>query len=997
MAQKTTKRREIDKASEIGGAGTLPPLTATSDLGAPIPSIPAPEGLAIVSNLLAHSAVTPSAIVTLSWRPPSGFPATGYQLQYATDSGFTANVAILGVADASQNPSYSITLPTSQLWYFRVAAIIGQVQGSWSAAVSVTTAADTTAPAVPTGLAAAFNNAGDLEISWVNPTSTNLRDVEVSIYADSGFTQLRYQTFDATQRIVWTASQNRLAGSGTPDPTVFVRMRSRSWGGVFSATAVPSTQPVKAVPGNVSGLTQSWNADAGTAAADLLVTWTAATGAAFYRLTIDGVAHTTADVRYLFPFDQNRIEHSGTPDPVLSLSLVGVDGLDQVSATPATATATNAAPVAPTGVTLAAFFSTIVITVGSDLPADGLTYRFRLIQTLPSASDISWDALTKQQTRAISAAATYQIGVRAVDVFGQLSTETLSSTAAADAITLADLRANATYSDDLTTSPATLYAEYADGVLSSAGISYALSAGWTHFIRFSRVETDRYKTITLSKAAVSGSTFFYIRTSQDGVTWRYFGEPVTSLRILTERADLADAQGNPVTSASVGIAGNPRIDLPAIIPARYIEVWFRNTTAATLFYEFYPRRLVQSDDIEAEAIRAINILAGTITGDRIAAATIVGSNIAAGTITATNISVTNLSSLSANLGTVTAGTVTGATIQTATSGQRVVISGSNMTIYVPQTQSGLTPTAVSTYRLNFVGNVSGTFIGGLEGVHDTTSVSPSLGLVTLRSRAPSGEDTRLALEATATSSGNTAVIDLFATDGTNNTQVTIDADTGVEINGDTLVFGGVTSRRNDGSYQYTLDRTTAPARKYGLAIESGGGSLVLDDLTAGLRRMTLTTGGMFGFPAATTNVRVMIDGATTTAANYALYVRNSTPAVLMYVENNGTLWGNIAWTSSDERMKEDIRRVERNSVLERFRELQPSDYIRKMSGLRETGLIAQEVQAQFPDIVQQSSADDSLAISYSGLATYQIIATLELDREVRALRSEIQQLKEKRP
>lgn len=62
-----------------------------------------------------------------------------------------------------------------------------------------------------------------------------------------------------------------------------------------------------------------------------------------------------------------------------------------------------------------------------------------------------------------------------------------------------------------------------------------------------------------------------------------------------------------------------------------------------------------------------------IVGDHIAAATIVGDHIAANTITAGKLSVSELSAIAADLGTITAGTVTGATIRTAASGQRVVL------------------------------------------------------------------------------------------------------------------------------------------------------------------------------------------------------------------------------------------------------------------------------------------------------------------------------------
>jgi len=56
---------------------------------------------------------------------------------------------------------------------------------------------------------------------------------------------------------------------------------------------------------------------------------------------------------------------------------------------------------------------------------------------------------------------------------------------------------------------------------------------------------------------------------------------------------------------------------------------------------------------------------------------IVGDNILANTINASKMNVAQLSSISANIGTITSGLITGATVQTATSGYRLVMSGSN--------------------------------------------------------------------------------------------------------------------------------------------------------------------------------------------------------------------------------------------------------------------------------------------------------------------------------
>lgn len=70
---------------------------------------------------------------------------------------------------------------------------------------------------------------------------------------------------------------------------------------------------------------------------------------------------------------------------------------------------------------------------------------------------------------------------------------------------------------------------------------------------------------------------------------------------------------------------------------------------------------------------------------------------------------------------------------------------------------------------------------------------------------------------------------------------------------DVIAPVGVAALRNDGSYQYTLERTTATARKYGLAVISSGanaGALTIDDVTAGATRFLIDVNGNVGLGTA---------------------------------------------------------------------------------------------------------------------------------------------------
>ncbi len=91
---------------------------------------------------------------------------------------------------------------------------------------------------------------------------------------------------------------------------------------------------------------------------------------------------------------------------------------------------------------------------------------------------------------------------------------------------------------------------------------------------------------------------------------------------------------------------------------------------------------ITETNIVANTITAASIAANTITASQIAANTITGNEILANTITADKLNVVTVSAITANLGSITSGSITGTTItgnvfQTASSGQRIVISNSD--------------------------------------------------------------------------------------------------------------------------------------------------------------------------------------------------------------------------------------------------------------------------------------------------------------------------------
>lgn len=468
MSKKLDALRRIDVAlGSVSGGGEVLSTTGSTLIPArPAPG--APEALTLISNTIGRSSASPIARVVVQWRAPNGAPADSYLVEVGTDSTF-ATILLRSTATEASVP-YGLDLQPATAVAIRVYANAGQGQSPPSAVLTLTTASDTSAAGSPTSAAGAFIGSGDLRVTWVNPTTENFRDVEIKVWDSSSKGTLYTTEYDATGTWLWTAAQNRAAGSGTPDVSVYVELRSRTWALVLGTAVVVGTV-TKSAPASPTGLAGDFT---GT---DCIITWSPVTDAAFYRLTIDGgTAKVIYGTRWIYTFDQNRVDHSGTPDPVLSLSLVAVDGLDQASSA-ATATATNAAPAAPTSVTVSGGFSAFMASVVATEPADFATYRYRLIQTSPTAADVTWDSPSALQTRDVGTSATYQVGVKMVDVFGQAGTETLSSTTVLDALSLADLRTDLTYSDsdaNTFTPPASgTLAALKDNVVGSGGVTYA--------------------------------------------------------------------------------------------------------------------------------------------------------------------------------------------------------------------------------------------------------------------------------------------------------------------------------------------------------------------------------------------------------------------------------------------------------------------------------------------------------------------------------------------
>lgn len=442
------------------GGGTIVPSVEPPAQAAP----GAPTNLSL-STTIERSAATASARIAATWYPPAGVAPSNYIIQWSTSSTFPDGSTSGQLSDDEATTIIGLTPAT--LYYVRVAAIVAGQQGAWSDTASTTTASDTTPPNAPTSQAGTFNDAGGFVVTYTPSTSANARDTEIVIYSDAAKTITYATLYNVTGRLIWTAAENLAATSGAGDPTLYAELRARSWGGIFSS-AVNTGTVTKTGPAGPTISVDFTGMDAVytiTPPADTAaISFVADTGVTARRIGIVG--------RYVYPYDTNRLDHSGTPDPVLSYAFTVIDALNQVSAA-SSGTATNAAPSAPT-VTLIGGQNQLVCTVTSAPAADFAAYEY--VWKKDTVTVLTVESASSEQQYAAQAgdegSHSWTCTVRQKDAFGQYSSGTTSSTVVLDALTIAYLRSGLIFTDSVGNSVATL-AVLKDGVTASGGISYA--------------------------------------------------------------------------------------------------------------------------------------------------------------------------------------------------------------------------------------------------------------------------------------------------------------------------------------------------------------------------------------------------------------------------------------------------------------------------------------------------------------------------------------------
>lgn len=158
---------------QFGDASPLP-LAPDTDLVDPL-AIPAPTSLAVTASttLQPDGSVAPALLVT--WTSAAFAFLTGHEVQFRVNGASDWNSG-----EVSIGTDRFVIAPVigGTTYEVRVRGVTGISRGAWSSTVSGTAAGDTTAPDVPTGLAAAGITRG-ISLTWTLPTATDLAAVEV--------------------------------------------------------------------------------------------------------------------------------------------------------------------------------------------------------------------------------------------------------------------------------------------------------------------------------------------------------------------------------------------------------------------------------------------------------------------------------------------------------------------------------------------------------------------------------------------------------------------------------------------------------------------------------------------------------------------------------------------------------------------------------------------------------------------------------------------------
>jgi hypothetical protein len=178
-----------------------------------------------------------------------------------------------------------------------------------------------------------------------------------------------------------------------------------------------------------------------------------------------------------------------------------------------------------------------------------------------------------------------------------------------------------------------------------------------------------------------------------------------------------------------------------------------------------------------------------------------------------------------------------------------------------------------------------------------------------------------------------------------------------------------------------------------------------------------------------TDTTLFRDTANRVATDDSFYVRAASPATYIYSTNtylgadsgdsthlrastiDGNGWsitgagtatfatvysGSFYYSSSDRRLKENIKQIDGKKALEKLSEINGVSFNWKADGREEIGVIAQDVEKVFPELVSTNEKTGYKTVAYSNLVGPLIEAVKYQQEEIEQLKKEIEELKKQK-
>ena len=242
----TTYYYQVQAINAIGSSADSSPASATTLGGVPI----APSGLT--------AAAASSSEIDLSWTNNAS-NQTGFQIDQATNSGFTQNLTTVTVG--ANVTTYAATgLSAGTTYYYQVRAINAIGSSADSSPASATTLGNV--PTAPSGLTATADSSSAIDLSWTNNAS-NQTGFQIDQATSSDFTQ-NLTTVTVGANVTTYAATGLSAGT-----TYYYRVRAVDAAG-DSANSSPASATTQAtVPAAPSGLTAT-----AVSTSQINLTWT---------------------------------------------------------------------------------------------------------------------------------------------------------------------------------------------------------------------------------------------------------------------------------------------------------------------------------------------------------------------------------------------------------------------------------------------------------------------------------------------------------------------------------------------------------------------------------------------------------------------------------------------------------------------------------------------------------------------------------------------------